>query len=80
MKRSRKCIEATEGAGRRAVKCGVRIVAIRKLDDAERRTWEVKTEGAARISAVVDAGRGQKGGYEEPFLQCVVRAKTGGAV
>jgi hypothetical protein len=25
-----------------------------------RRTWEVKTEGAARISAVVSAGRGQK--------------------
>jgi hypothetical protein len=27
--------------------------------DSARHTWEVKTEGAARISAVVQAGRGQ---------------------
>jgi hypothetical protein len=52
---------------------------MKQAEALSQRTWEVKTEGAARISAVVSAGRGQKrAGMENPLSVVVVCRFVGG--
>jgi hypothetical protein len=52
------------------------------MQSYSRHTWEVKTEGAARISAVVRAREGQKRtGMENPWECCCnVQVGRGGMV